>query len=264
MELFYQTLYNLGYTHPVHPTMVYLPIGGVMAAFIFGIIGVLFKRASLLTSAKHCTVLALIAVFPAILFGYMDWQYFRGGNWVFPIIMKMTLAAFLILLLSITVVRQWKFGENGKIVLTLYTLCFFNVIAIGYFGGEIVFAGFAEPKETPKTAVGEQGQQPGMEVTFADVSAVFKEHCIMCHKGPMAPLGLQLDTYAHVMEGSQSGKVIIPGKPGNSELIRRIKGVSEPAMPFMREPLPDNTIEILVRWIKQGANKGEIPHQRQG
>ena len=178
--------------------------------------------------------------------------------------MKMILAAFLILLLSITVVRQLKFGENGKIVLTLYTLCFFNVVTIGYFGGEIVFAGFAEPKDAPKTAGGEQKQQPGMEVTFADVSAVFNQNCIMCHKGAMAPLGLQLDTYAHVMEGSQSGKIVIPGKPGDSELIRRIKGVSEPAMPFMREPLPDNTIEILVRWIKQGANKGEISQQRQG
>lgn len=263
MESFYQALHSLGYTHPVHPTMVYLPIGGVMAAFIFGLIGVLFNRPSVLTSARHCVVLALVAVFPAIFFGYLDWQYFRGGNWMLPIIMKMILAALLIILLSITVVGQWKFRKNRKTLLLLYTLCFFNVVAIGYFGGELVFAHHDEQKTGHGTTDAHEEQPDGGRLTYAEVSDIFNKNCIMCHKGAMAPLGLQLDSYAHIMEGSQNGRVVVPGKPAESELVRRIRGLSEPAMPFRRESLPGSTIEKLVRWIEQGAEKGDTSKQQQ-
>ena len=78
----------------------------------------------------------------------------------------------------------------------------------------------------------------------------------MCHKGGSAPLGLQLDTYAHVMAGSENGDVVIPGKPGESELVLRIKGQSEPAMPFMQPALSEDKIETVDRWIEQGAPKG--------
>lgn len=257
MESFYQVLFSLGYTHPVHPTLVYLPIGGVMAAFIFGVVGALFNRPTLMTSARHCIILALIAVFPAIILGYMDWQYFRGGNWMFPIVMKMILAGMLIILLTVTIVRQWKFRENRKVILVLYTLCFFNVVAIGYFGGELVFGGFDRQKEAARPA-GEKKEPSAEEVvTYNDVSAIFNQNCIMCHKGSMAPLGLQLDSYAHLMEGSQNGAVIVPGKPEESELILRVRGESEPAMPFMQDSLPDAAIDKVVRWIEQGAKQGE-------
>ena len=126
MESFYQTLNNLGYTHPVHPTMVYLPIGCIMAAFIFGVAAVLFNRTSLSTSAKHCITLALIAVIPTIIFGYMDWHHFLGGTWIFPIRMKMILAGLLLVLLATTVGYNWKFKATEK-PFSLYTLSVFSM-----------------------------------------------------------------------------------------------------------------------------------------
>ena len=69
MEAFYEALQRLGYTHPVHPTMIYLPIGGVMAAFIFGLMAVFLNRSDASISARYSIILAFIAVFPTILFG---------------------------------------------------------------------------------------------------------------------------------------------------------------------------------------------------
>lgn len=255
MEAFYQALNSLGYTHPVHPTLIYLPIGGVMAAFIFGILSVLLNRSSLAVSARHSIVLAFFGAFPTIFFGYTDWQYFHGGAWMFPIIMKIILAGTLIVLLLFTLLSHWKFKAGMKIILPLYTLCFINVVAIGYYGGEIVFGGAdtqhrhtASPEE--ETA---KGSLPQKKVSWNEVSRIFEQHCTMCHTGSSAPLGLQLNSYEQVMAGSNKGEVVIPGKPGESELVLRIKGLSEPAMPYRQPSLSEDTIQTIVRWVELGA-----------
>ena len=37
-------------------------------------------------------ILAFLGLFPTVLAGYVDWQHFYGGTWLFPIKMKMLLA----------------------------------------------------------------------------------------------------------------------------------------------------------------------------
>ncbi len=256
MEKFYQALQSFGYTHPVHPTLIYLPIGGVMAAFIFGILAVIFNHSSLAVSARHCLVLAFFGVFPTILTGYMDWQYYHGGVWMFPIRMKIYLATALVILLLITLLSHYAFRAGMKVILFLYTLCFINVVAIGYFGGEIVF-GSSETvhHETSSQEEGKNGSVSPEKVAWATVSSIFQQHCTMCHAGSDAPLQLRLNSYEQVMKGSRNGKVIIPGKPEESELVLRIKGKKEPSMPYKQPLLPDKTIQTIVRWIQQGATK---------
>lgn len=255
MASIYQVLNSLGYTHPVHPTMVYLPIGCIMAAFIFGAVAALCNRPGLLTSARHCVTLALIAVIPTVIFGYVDWQHFLGGAWIFPIRMKMILAGIFLVLLSFTVGFCWKFSANRKTILVFIALCFLNVVAISYYGGEIVFAGFGKKYRNFETTINGKNTQPTATITYADVVDIFQQICIRCHKGFGAPDGLQLDSYEHAMKGGIDGKVIVPGKPDKSELILRIKGLSKPAMPYGMEPLPEKKIETFVRWVEQGAKK---------
>jgi uncharacterized membrane protein len=256
MEAFYQALNGFGYTHPVHPTMVYLPIGGVMAAFIFGIIAVLFRQSSFAVSARHSILLAFIASFPTIFLGYMDWQHFHGGNWMFPIKMKIFLAALLVILLSITLLNHYRYKSGMKITILLYTLCFLNVVGIGYFGGEIVFGGFGAWQSASAVEANTTDPQSQKSISFNEVSEIFKQHCTMCHAGSSAPHRLQLGSYAQVMAGSEHGEVIVPGKPNESELILRIQGKSKPAMPFMQPPLSENTIQTVVRWVEEGAPEG--------
>ncbi|MEX1346310.1 MAG: DUF2231 domain-containing protein [Desulfobacterales bacterium] len=83
-ELIYQTLTNFGYNHPIHPTLTHVPIGMVMGAFIFVLIAVIARKKNLAQTARHCSVLALIAAVPTALLGLMDWQHFYGGAILFP------------------------------------------------------------------------------------------------------------------------------------------------------------------------------------
>lgn len=89
---------------------------------------------------------------------------------------------------------------------------------------------------------------------FSIVQPILAERCAMCHAGEGAPLGLRLDDYASLMKGSSKGPVVKAGNPAGSELIRRIKGESQPRMPLTGPPfLSAGEIALLERWVADGA-----------
>jgi uncharacterized membrane protein len=135
----YEFLARLGYTHPIHPTEVHMPIGLVVAAFIFAWIALLFRRPNLARTARHCVILAFIWVFPTMLFGIMDWYHYYAGAVPFPIKMKLIFAPVLLILLAAAVIIGYKKGAESRTVLATYCLCFVTVIILGYFGGQLVY-----------------------------------------------------------------------------------------------------------------------------
>lgn len=78
------------------------------------------------------------------------------------------------------------------------------------------------------------------------------ERCIDCHADD-ASGGLQLDSAAAVRKGGHSGLVLVPGKPADSRLIHAVRG--EKGMKAMPpdDPLSEEEIADLVRWIETGA-----------
>jgi uncharacterized membrane protein len=163
----YQFLAGLGYTHPIHPTEVHMPIGLVVGAFVFAWIAVLFRRPRLATTARHCVILAAIWVFPTMLFGIMDWQHYSAGAMLFPIKVKLIFAPSLTILLWIAVILGYKKGAESRPVLAIYCACFVIVIILGYFGGQLVY-GTKSPPPPENVKVGAE---------------VFSANCKGCHPG---------------------------------------------------------------------------------
>jgi uncharacterized membrane protein len=161
----YHFLNSLGYSHPIHPALVHMPIGLVIGAFAFAWIALLFRKQPLARSARHCIVLALFFWFPVVLFGLMDWQHWLKGAWLFPIKMKLILAGILFLLLMIAFFFGRRRREGSRSLLIIYTLCFFTVIGLGYFGGQLVYAGKGQAA-SEKYKVGGQ---------------IFQAQCSGCH-----------------------------------------------------------------------------------
>jgi mono/diheme cytochrome c family protein len=135
----YEFLAKLGYTHPIHPTEVHMPIGLVVASLVFIYIAVIFRRHNLDRTVRHCIILAFIWIFPTMLFGFMDWQHFYAGAWLFPIKVKLATATLLAVLLLLAVIVGHQKGPTSKLALTLYTLCFLAVVVLGYYGGQLVY-----------------------------------------------------------------------------------------------------------------------------
>ena len=94
------------------------------------------------------------------------------------------------------------------------------------------------------------------QITFFEKSVrpILAENCYSCHEGHKAKSGLHLNTRAGVMRGTDYKKVVIPGDPENSVLIKAIRhGVGAEAMPSKKKQLAANEIDTLVQWVKMGA-----------
>jgi mono/diheme cytochrome c family protein len=92
--------------------------------------------------------------------------------------------------------------------------------------------------------------------SWAELGPLFAARCTLCHAGDGAPLGLQLDSYEGAMAGSQDGPVLVAGDPEGSELVRRVRGASQPAMPLIGEPLSEEEIGRIEAWILAGLPEG--------
>ncbi len=90
------------------------------------------------------------------------------------------------------------------------------------------------------------------------VKPIFNKNCITCHGGVRRKAGFSLLFRSEALANTESGKpAIIPGDPEHSEMIRRLTLKDpEERMPYKHEPLTANEIDILRKWVKQGAQWG--------
>lgn len=115
-------------------------------------------------------------------------------------------------------------------------------------GPVIMYQWRQPPAGTPAPTV-----TPGGNATVSyrlDIQPIFNRLCVSCHGGQA---GLYLDSYDHLIGGSGSGSIVIPGDPKASELVRRIQGISQPRMPPGGSPLPASDIDNIVTWITEGC-----------
>lgn len=109
------------------------------------------------------------------------------------------------------------------------------------------------------TSTQEVKSQDSGTSTHADLAPILAQHCVMCHSGDTAPLGLRLDSFESLLKGNARGPVVTAGNPSDSELIRRLKGISQPRMPMTGPPyLSDSEVALFERWVTAGLPKGGI------
>ncbi len=96
----------------------------------------------------------------------------------------------------------------------------------------------------------------GQDIDFQrDVAPILEERCWFCHGADEQESGLRLDLLAKMLKGGDSGlAAIVPGRPEKSYLIDVVKHLdADVKMPPDEDRIPDCEIELLERWIKQGA-----------
>ena len=109
-------------------------------------------------------------------------------------------------------------------------------------------AAVAPPPTRPK---------PGETVTYQHVAPILLQRCVKCHApnglmGP-PPEAYRLDTWAMTVARTDRLRVV-PGNPAASELVRRIRGLSLPRMPFDGPPyLAEDDMQLIEQWIRNGA-----------
>jgi mono/diheme cytochrome c family protein len=129
------------------------------------------------------------------------------------------------------------------------------------------------------TAIGLAGLTRGTNVAQAaddanvsftkDIKPIFDHSCVRCHKagGPRGPAGgLRLDDKEAALKGGKAGHDIVRGKAEDSLVYKLLldpvpgpNGKPIPTMPRPQQrgaqfkPLPKEQIELIRKWIDQGA-----------
>ena len=89
------------------------------------------------------------------------------------------------------------------------------------------------------------------------VLPILQLRCTVCHGTRIREGELDLRTRESIVQGGKSGPAIVPGKPDESLLLRRIHAGEMPPkrklVEFSIKPMEDSEIELVSRWIEQGA-----------
>ena len=106
----------------------------------------------------------------------------------------------------------------------------------------------------------------GANLSFkADVFPIVQKYCLPCHaEESYNPSQLSLDTYELLMKGGKHGPPIVPGKPEESIMFKKLSPdppfgdpmplkVRRRKNPSQQKKLTEEEIRSITEWIKQGA-----------
>ena len=102
-------------------------------------------------------------------------------------------------------------------------------------------------------------QSVGQFVSFSrDIAPIFAQRCLACHNARIAKGRLNMETFAGILKGSESGAIIEAGDADSSTLYAMI---DDDSMPKDADPLTKVQKSLIKKWIRLGAtlNAGITP-----
>jgi Protein of unknown function (DUF1549)/Planctomycete cytochrome C len=119
----------------------------------------------------------------------------------------------------------------------------------------LIFLGFAA------VAVGSVGWlKLGNNIDYnTQIKPLLNKHCLACHGGVKRAGGVSLLFREEALGKGKSGKYcIVPGQPEASEFVKRLTTTDlDDRMPYHKPALNPEEIELLTRWVKEGAEWGD-------
>jgi YHS domain-containing protein len=98
---------------------------------------------------------------------------------------------------------------------------------------------------------------PAARVDFVrEIAPILVARCIDCHGAKEQKGDLRLDARAHLFPADGEAGPVVPGRPDDSELLRRL-GLppdDDEIMPAKGEPLSKAQQDLFRRWIAEGAD----------
>ncbi|MGH7202027.1 MAG: c-type cytochrome domain-containing protein [Planctomycetaceae bacterium] len=91
----------------------------------------------------------------------------------------------------------------------------------------------------------------GQLVSFSEkIAPIFAQRCLACHNARSAKGRLNLETYAALMKGGESGEAVTPGSGEFSNLTLLVE---DGTMPKDADPLKPEQVAVIRKWIDTGA-----------
>ena len=148
------------------------------------------------------------------------------------------------LILSFILIGLWSCSDNGKNPVSSETEveCTSDLDCAGECGGDAV-------EDTCGVC---NGNGSTCNISYSTtIQPIFNNNCTGCHGSSG---GLNLGSFSSLMNGGNSGAVVISGNGSGSRLIQKLRGTASGSqMPKGGTPLDETIIDLIETWIDEGA-----------
>jgi mono/diheme cytochrome c family protein len=242
-----------------HPLLVHLPIGILLIASVFYFLSAREKYASLKSAVTISLFLGILSAIASCISGYIlsnsddyDASMISKHQW------------FGIGTAVVSIVAYYSAKKNNKQLKWVMLLMVLLILITGHLGGSITHGSDYLTKgfSSGGNSNGQVKRKPIADVQNAVVytdmiQPILEARCYGCH-GPNKQKGkLRLDEPGHILKGGEDGKIIIAGKPGESDLIERLllsKDDDDHMPPKEKPQLSKQDIDLLHWWVSNGAD----------
>ncbi len=256
----------------LHPMVVHFPVGLLFVALLFEWIARSRKTDSFKSTIRILTFTGALSSIVAVILGLLLSNTETYGSNLLPIHQWLGIATAVLACCT-----AWLYFKNKRLSYAFLITTVLGVTLAGHFGsglthGDDYLSSVLPGANTTDTSDGNNFVLASYKGTLStqqvqdisvEVRTIFAHNCYNCH-GPVKMKGeLRLDGKDHLMKGGKNGAIVIAGKPGQSELIRRITlpRTHKEAMPSKGKSLTATEIATLELWIKQGAPWPEGPEK---
>ena len=250
-----------------HVLVLHLPIGMIVALFVLEYLSRKERWRYLEAASPYLWGATAISALVTVLLGFMHFAEgsFTGASGDQHRFFG-TITA--VIATGVAFLRVSSFASTYKPLFFPASLVLLVLVSItGHYGGNLTHGSTFLVEYAPQPIRSLAGLAPRRTITsvsaadpFADVvGPMFQERCAGCHNEDKSESDLVLTSYAGVMRGGESGRVVVAGNTDLSELLRRISlpHDDDEFMPAEgKTPLTDQQVEIIRWWIAAGAPNG--------
>jgi uncharacterized membrane protein len=236
----------------MHPMLLHLPIGFFILSVILLLLKSNFKKKSFQKTYQLMLALTAITLVVTALMGVALSK--EGGYDEATLNLHLNLGVLISLLSAIFLGIPFD-GKFSKAFYGVTTLGTILIIATGHYGATLTHGeGYllAPLKDNNIAEV----NPDSLTVFNAAIFPVLERKCLTCHNPKKKKGELILVDKENILKGGENGLVLVPGKPQESELVKRIhlEIKHDDHMPPSGKPqLTSNEILLLEMWIGQGA-----------
>lgn len=227
-----------------HPLVLHFPIVLLLIAIFLGLTGKHVPRLLLVTGVLSALITAILGFFLGmdvpIKGDLLFWHQWLGGS-------------------SALMAAVWYGLYSSGLTNTVYTkavqIVLIGLIGFtGHYGGMVTHGEefLALPTERPEDKI------PENPIVYKDVVfRILDNKCVTCHNPNKQKGELVMTSFDKLLQGGKNGPIFKAGNPEESEMIKRIHLPLEDEdhmPPEGKDPLEENEIAILERWIALGTS----------
>jgi uncharacterized membrane protein/mono/diheme cytochrome c family protein len=246
-----------------HPVLVHIPIGILLLGCFFQLL-TFRERFRFLQPA--IPIIIFWGMAGSLLSAISGYFLANSGDYEGGIVEKHQWFGIITAILSIVLYLLYKGGIKISVIRWISLLLILLVFITGHLGGSLTHGenylteGLNRPPQNEKGPV--LKAIPNIQeasVYLNLVQPILQARCYSCH-GPNKRKGkLRLDSPDFILKGGEDepGKAIVPGKPEESEMIRRISlplKHEDHMAPKEKAQLTQNEIALLRWWVSTGSD----------